>query len=116
MEELLFDSIESAAECINGDLKKTVLRQFIKLINPTIPIQDSVSDFAFAAVFVATVYQGSTEDERKTLSKQITKEVLVISELVKALNMFWKRGQSVKLYADKRLSLSPPRSHSGMHQ
>ena len=95
MEELLFDSIESAAGCINGDLKKTVFGQFIKLINRNRPIQDSrVSDFAFAAVFVATAFHGSLKDERKTLCEQITKEVIVMSELVKALNMFWKRGQS----------------------
>ena len=95
MEELLFDSIESAAGCINGDLKKMVFGQFLKSINRNSPIQDSVSDFAFAAVFVATAFHGSIKDERKTLCEQITKEVIVMSELVKALNMFWKRGQSL---------------------
>ena len=95
MEELLLESIGSASGCINGDLKITVFRQFLKLINHNILNHHDVSDFTCAAVFVATVYQGSTEDERKTLSKHITEELLVMPKVVKALNLFWKRGQSV---------------------
>lgn len=99
MEEVLFNSIartiESAAGCINGDLKITVFTQLLNLIKDNILNHEGVKDhdFACAAVFVATAYQAAIEDERKTLSIHIEEELLVVPQLVKVLNLFWGRGQ-----------------------
>lgn len=93
MEEPLFDSMKSAAGYINGDLRKTVFRRFLKLINSEIQNQTNTSVFPCAAVFVATVFRESSEEERKTLSKHITEELSVVPELIGALKTFWKEGQ-----------------------
>lgn len=93
MEELLFGSVKCAAGYINGDLKKTVFRRFLTLVNSDIQNQDDTSAFPFSAVFVATAYGESTEEEREILNKHITDELSVIPELVGALKSFWKEGQ-----------------------
>ena len=93
MEELLFDSINCAAGYINGDLKKTVFKRFLKLVNSDIQNQDDTSAFPCSAVFVATAYGKSTEEERKILHKHITDELSVIPELIGALKSFWQEGQ-----------------------
>ena len=97
MEEILFDSIarsvESAAGCINSDLKITVFTRFLKLIKHSILNHEGVRDFTCAAVFVATAYQAAIEDEKKKLSIHIEEEILVVPQLVKVLNLFWGRGQ-----------------------
>ena len=93
MEEPLFDSMKCAAGYINGDLRKTVFRRFLKLINSDIQNQNDTSAFPCAAVFVATAFRESSEEERKTLSKHITEELSVVPELIGALKTFWKEGQ-----------------------
>lgn len=93
MEESLFESTKVAAGCINGELKNTVFRQFLKLINSYIVSQGDISGFPCSALFVATAYEVSTDDEKKILSKQITEELTVMPELVETLRLFWKRGQ-----------------------
>lgn len=97
MDESILNSVKVAAGCINGDLKENVFRQFLKVIDGGIRgalnSEDVISGFSPSAVFLATTYQKSTEDERKTLSKQISEELLAIKELVEELCLFWKRGK-----------------------
>lgn len=93
MEESITDSIRSAAGCVNGDLKETVFRQFLRIVNSDILNRDKVDDFCCSAIFLAAAYQESTEDERKTLSQQITQELLIVPKLVEQIRLFWKRGQ-----------------------
>ena len=90
------DSVEVSARCINGDLKEEVFGKSLKLINGGIRgilNGEDAGGFSPLTVFVATTYQESTEDERKKLSKKITKELLAVQELVEELCSFWKRGK-----------------------
>lgn len=109
MEESVFGAIESAAGCINGDLKKTVFRQCLKLVNSDILNQEDAVGFSCSAIFVATAYQESTEDEKKALSK-IIDELLMMPKLVESANLFWKRGQFFVIHvwwARRRVAIKP---------
>ena len=111
MEEPLFDSLKCAAGYINGDLRKTTFRRFLKLVNSDIQNQNDTSAFPCAAVFVATAFRESSEEERKTLSKHITEELSVVPELIGALKTFWKpEGQSVLT------RVCPGGGHAGLRQ
>lgn len=94
----LLHSVIVAAENINGDLKEVAFKKFLKRTNELL-VELGCSDpnknfeINIYGTFVRTVYQKSSDTEKRILAFHVHHEVTMVSKLIELTSSFWKGGQ-----------------------
>ena len=94
----LLPSVIVAAENINGDLKELAFKKSLKRTNELL-VELGCSDpnknleINIYGTFLRTVYQKSSDTEKRILDLQVHHEITMVSKLVELTCLFWKGGQ-----------------------
>ena len=94
----LFHSVIVAAENINGDLKDVAFKKFLNRTNEMLVELDCSDpnknlEINIYGTFLRTVYQKSSDAEKRILAFQVHHEVTMVSKLVEHICSFWNGGQ-----------------------